>query len=61
MPERPFNDALLVQLDRLFSLQIARIKSSLSPTQHTSGEKKPNLTQQESILLGLVEAPDDVE
>lgn len=61
MSERPFNDALLAQLERLFSLQIARIKSSLNPTSHSSGEKKPDLTQQESILLGLIETPDDVE
>ena len=59
MPERPFNDALLAELERLFSLQISKIQSSLTPPAHAQGPARPSLATQEAILLGELEEDDD--
>ena len=51
---------ILEELDRVFALQVLRIKSYLYPTIHSTGDKKPDLFEQEAILLGDGE-PDDSE
>ena len=55
------SNPILEELDRLFALQVFRIKSYLNPTVHSPGDKKPNLTQQEAILLGEEEADELTE
>jgi len=50
----------LPELDLLFDLQLARIKTLLNPPSHSEGPRKPSLEEQEFKLLSdLIEDEDE--
>lgn len=53
--------SILPDLDRAFSIQIARIRQQLNPFPHSTGSKKPDLEEQEAKLLWVSEGGPDGE